>query len=372
MKNKKIFIPLLLILLAVIIFGIITYPKKKEPEVIKIGAILPLTGPAALPGKHILNGLMISELSNNNKINLIIEDSKSSPKDGLFAFNKLYNIDKINILIISLSAVTLSILPHLSEKKIPTFITLSNYPDIAMQSEWAFRFFINSTEEGKLVSEFLLKNNKKNIGILHMNDEGSLGSVNSFKKSYIENGGKIRFVETFDVNQKEFKNIAVKVVNWNVDAIVAIGYGPALGTLIFQLREARVNVPIISTTPLGAYDAQKAARDAMFTEVYYIVPSFEVNKEDTLIKSFINLYQQKYGEIPDFLGAYGFDLGNLIAWVIEQSDDKFEAKKFINKVYQYSGKGVTGFIRVDPKTREILSNLVIVTNKDKNFRKVFP
>jgi branched-chain amino acid transport system substrate-binding protein len=371
MKMKK-KITISLIILAVIVAGIAIYfaQKPNEPETIKIGAILPLTGAAAGPGQSLLNGLKVSQLK---KFNLIIEDSKNSPKDGISAFNKLINVDKIDVLITAMSSVSLALLPLAESKEIPVFITLSNYPDISSKYKWSFRFFINSVREGQLLAEFLLAINKRKIGILNINDEGGLGTATSLLKSFTEKGGAVIYTESFDVNKQDFRDLVTKVKTWKVDALGVIGYGKALGTLVSQLREGGVKVALVSTTPMGANDAQSSAGDAVFTELYYISPLFPFSK-DSSAQLFRELYRKEYGIDPDFIAAYGFDLGNLIAQnlLASSNSNKFNHREFIASIYQYTGRGANGQISVSKKNREINAEIVVVRKYPSEVKIIYP
>ena len=90
--------------IAVIAGGIAIYlsQQKKEPEVIKIGAILPLTGPNAQWGIPPNRGaiLAVEEVNshggiNGKKIVYISEDTQCEPQIGVSAFRKLISDKEI-------------------------------------------------------------------------------------------------------------------------------------------------------------------------------------------------------------------------------------------------------------------------------------
>ncbi len=114
MKLVRIFLTISLV--AVLTSGMLLAVSctKKETESINIGAILPLTGPAAQMGQEMQRGqLLANEYWNNNrdkhktpKVNLLIEDGKSTPKDALSAYMKL-RAQNIDIFTTNLSSVCL-------------------------------------------------------------------------------------------------------------------------------------------------------------------------------------------------------------------------------------------------------------------------
>ena len=108
--NKTTKIILGLVILIIIVLAIYLGVGKKqtsitEKEPIKIGAILPLTGSAAPNGIYQKNGidLAIDEINSNGgvngrKIEVIYDDSKNDPAEGVSAFNKIVNTKKVSML----------------------------------------------------------------------------------------------------------------------------------------------------------------------------------------------------------------------------------------------------------------------------------
>jgi len=92
-----------------------TTPTIKEP--IKIGAILPLSGPVSIFGNWIKEGIDLALKDiNTNRIKVIYEDSKLDAKEGVSAFNKLVDVDGAKIIITAMSLVTVPLIPIAEEK----------------------------------------------------------------------------------------------------------------------------------------------------------------------------------------------------------------------------------------------------------------
>ncbi|GKT37072.1 Leu/Ile/Val-binding protein like protein, partial [Aduncisulcus paluster] len=91
--------------------------NQSKDDVIKIGAILPLTGDAAAWGIPPKNAalLAVEQINadggiNGKKLELIVEDGGCDPKMGVSAINKLLSVDKpIAVVGAVCSAVTLAI-----------------------------------------------------------------------------------------------------------------------------------------------------------------------------------------------------------------------------------------------------------------------
>ena len=82
--------------------------------------------------------------------------------------------------------------------------------------------------------------------------------------------------------------------------------------------------------------------------VFYSYPSFQVNSDDSIVKKFVSDYKVKYGNEPDVLGAYGYDLLNITLLALKnnlESSDKIKNALYNIKDYQ----GVTGLTSFDQK-----------------------
>ena len=78
--------------------------SSSSKSAVKVGVVLPLTGPAALYGQQAQEGgKLAAKMINDNggilggrKIELIVEDDQAKPENGVNMFNKLINKDKVN------------------------------------------------------------------------------------------------------------------------------------------------------------------------------------------------------------------------------------------------------------------------------------
>ena len=116
------------------IFILSCTPQEIKP--IKIGAIMPLSGAAALYGELSRKGLDLAETEintqggiNGRPIKLIYEDDKGLPADAVTAFNKLKDIDGIKFVVSEMSSIALAIAPLANENQILQMDASATTPD---------------------------------------------------------------------------------------------------------------------------------------------------------------------------------------------------------------------------------------------------
>jgi branched-chain amino acid transport system substrate-binding protein len=162
-------------------------------ETIKIGMTQPLTGAVAASGNYVANGAKIAvDVVNakggvlGKKIELILEDNKSNPKEAVNAVEKLILRDKVPLLIGAWSSTyTLAIMPKLIEYKVPLIVETSSSGKITTSGNpWVFRISPTSEMEAKA---FMAKYDSfqpgiKKIDFLSVNNDWGRGSADEFSK----------------------------------------------------------------------------------------------------------------------------------------------------------------------------------------------
>lgn len=310
MKLKNIFGIGLIIVLGVVALFYFLQPKN-EPEVIKIGAILPLTGPAASFGKSSQNAmdLALKEINlENTIIDVEYEDGKGDPTSSINALNKLYTINDVRIFTTFTSRVAMSLAPIAEQKDIILFANAS-HPNITENKNHILRFSNTANDEVETLLKFLEKNNNfKRLFIIALNDDYGRAYVNQFEKQ-IENFKDIELmgVEFYGNEVNNFKPLIAKVINKKIDIILIIGFGQPTGLCIRQLKEMNYkNKFIVSLGFILSNDAMKTAGKGLDGN-YYI--NFDFTK-DSLTGKFFNAYVSKYKEEPapnayvDYLTIY--------------------------------------------------------------------
>src|SRR6056297_2249153 len=147
--NKKIISLIILIVFVFGLFGTIGCAKKEE-DVIKIGAILPLTGSGAFLGIEEKNALKLFE---EKKIEIDYFDSQGKGKNAITIFNQ--NLNKYDIFFVSQQSPVKSIIP-ISEKKKKILSAFTVNPDISdteNKLNYTYRYCVSGKQEFQLISK---------------------------------------------------------------------------------------------------------------------------------------------------------------------------------------------------------------------------
>lgn len=151
---------------------------------IVIGTIQDLSGPIAVLGKPIQNGMIlrVEQLNaaggiHGRKLKLVVEDSGYDPKKAVLAAQKLLSQDQIFAMVGSLgTVVSLSTTPLVLEKGVPHLFPITahhgNYEPFHKLKFAAFTPYPDSTKAG--LREMLRMRGYRKVGILYQDDEYGL------------------------------------------------------------------------------------------------------------------------------------------------------------------------------------------------------
>jgi len=337
MRTKKIFtitfVFILLVLISLFLYHNhhkknITYKKNTQIDV-----IIPQTGNLAFIGKQIKNGMLLALTETKDSlltINFI--DSKGNSKSGINAVNKAL-LDKPNFIIVNLTSVAMASKPILSNKSLNA-IYLSTHPEILNDCNNCFRFFTSGKQESKYISQEILNNSIHKLGLMYVNDSYGTGTA-MFIKKLVKNNN-IRLVDlSYPIKDFNFLSLVSKAKSEKIDGILLIGYGFEYSLLFKTFNELNFFPHIYSNFSFS----NKEGKENILKykgKITYSAPKYDMkNKTNNNMKNFISSYKIKYGNIPDFNAAYGYDNIKIINDYVMQNNHK-NFKEFLSN-YHYSG-----------------------------------
>jgi len=350
---KKYWIGIIVIVILALAITLVVTQTKKWPKEIKIGAVLPLTGDAALYGQNIKKGIDLATAEINQKggihggrITVKYEDSKANPTEGVSAFNQLVDIYGVPAVIgDAVSSVTLAIAPIADRKKVVVLSPLSSAPAITQAGDFIFRNVPSDLFGGRVAAYFAARDRGwKSLAILYVNNDFGNGLKEVFSKWVELLGSKIVASEAYEQSSTDFRTQLIKIKQANPDAIFLIGYREAPQILI-QAKELGVKSYFLGTglleDPKVIDLAKQASEGVFFTQLQYTPDS-----PGSDVKRFVDNFKNKYGSKADIIAAYGYDAMKVLAFAMEKSDLSSEKIKYeLYKVKDF--KGITGEISFD-------------------------
>lgn len=208
--------------LAFIVGGILAVSNFAQSEdKLKIGIILPLTGPLAEYGIAANNGLELALNKNpalNNKFKFIIEDDQYNPKQSITAFNKLTDIDQVSLVYLWGSLPASAVAPVAENKHFPLVVMSINPQPLQSNKNWVINFSNSGKVFANVLIEELRKSNVKTIGIVKT-EIPYLNSIYDELQNVLNNNEKITLIDSFSPSDNDLKSSYLKLYKNKFDAL---------------------------------------------------------------------------------------------------------------------------------------------------------
>lgn len=364
-KTTKIIIG---IVIAILVIAGIWYEVRRKPKeegVIKVGAILSLTGNYSYWGEYNRKGieLAVEEINTkleNKKIEVIYEDSQTDSAVGLSAYRKLADIDNIKIFIVAQSTITKTLAPVVQQERRILFAISAVNPGIPETGDYIFRNDINPKDEIDKLIEFIKSKHYNRIALLAINTEGGLQYPELFKEKF---SGEIVAYEKYEKGAKDFRTQLFKIKNANPEVIYPISSPGDIALILKQAEALGLRKQFISDFHIEGPELISGAGDLVNGIIYTHTSDLKGDKSPS--KEFINKFREKYQQDPEYQAALAFDTIKILGIAIENCADntdciKSELLKIKNLV------GVTGSTTIT-ETGETEKPVILKTIKNGQF-----
>lgn len=276
---------LILIVLCLLITSFNSCLYKKKSSIVKIGAVLPMTGSLSGLGTAIKGGLELSlnELNTEKtKYELVVEDVSSEQRNVISAYNKL-KTSGIKIFVTAGSAYSLALKSCAIRDKNLLFC-IASHPDITKDRDIEiFKVGNSSIEEGEAIVK-QLKTDSEKIVVLYPNSEYGIPFEQTISQGLKNNNIILR---KYDETKNDFKDDIQVVMNTLPDKIVLIGFSSAMGRVLKSIKSINFQGEIICNLGLTNSDVKNAAGNAI-KGVSYIDYDIKESNKTTSNNKYLN------------------------------------------------------------------------------------
>lgn len=324
---------LLIIFVALFMFSRQVITKDGSSQSIKIGAVLPLTGPVAGLGESMRRGYewKTEELKKEGKnVQLLIEDSRSNAKDAVTGFIKLADVEKVPVVFTTMSAVAMTLRPVAEQRSVLLWADAA-HPQLTKNARFVLRHSNTSDKDADVLASKVIELDKKKTAILYQNDDWGQAASKLLSDRLAISGNKA-IAEAIDNRSGDFRGSLTKMIGEKIDSIVTIVAGPPSGIIIRQARELGFRGDIVSSVGIILTpDAQRMAGDHL-KETYY--QTYAENE------AFANDYRKRFNEEPASFTHIAYTDIEMLMSAIDQigTADPLQVVRYIKGLKSFKGK----------------------------------
>jgi len=354
--NKTTKISLVIAAILIIAFLLISGLNNavNQDKTIKIGYIGPITGPSAVLGMDAIKAIEIAvdEANakggvNGKKIELIAEDDKYLSKDTVNAYNKLVNVDKVKIILISTYGGVFAVADKAKVDGVVVIDPLDCNKDLANADKNIFCLATETESIGTSLAQNLTQSGGKKAAILYSTKDSFMSIVaNAFDSEFSKNDG-VTMKEGFNYDDTDYRSQLLKIKEYNPDALVILGHDEQ-GFIMKQARELGINVQFMTTGTITSPIAQQNANGkAEGTLLAY----WDSAKNGSNVKDFETKFATKAGRpaILPLTTHPAYDTVKILTdIVLPKISGNINGNKVSSELLKVSNyQGVTGVVTID-------------------------
>ena len=337
---------------------------------IKIGMVLPMSGPFAAYGKQIEHGVRLylatkGDTFGGRKVELIIKDDSPGTAGDVSKrlAQELVVKDKVDILAgFGLTPSAFAVAPVATEAKKPMVVMNAATSAITTKSNYLVRASMTLPQNTAPIASWAAKNGIKNVFTLVADFGPGQDAEAQFKKTFTAAGGKIVGEVRVPVANPDYGPFLQKIKDTKPDAVFLF-LPPGAGTIAFmkgytERGLAASGIKLIATGDLPDEEIIDAIGDAALG----LITSFHYSEAHKSPENaaYVAAYAKAYPkDRPNFMSVGGYDGMHLIAEVLNKTGGDASAEKFIEAAKGMKWISPRGPVSIDPATRDIVQTIYI-------------
>ena len=301
----------------VLVLGIV-HGAEAQKDPIKIGVLNAITGPLAVNGSEINEGIKLyweDEMSNQvagRAVRLIVEDSEGKPDVGLTKVRKLVESDRIQLILGPVSsAVAVAIRDYLHERKVPLIITQATANSLTAEkaSPTLFRSAMSSYQQEAAGGWYVAaKLGHKRIAVAALDYVAGHEQADGFIKAFMESGGQSAEKVLMPLGAMDVAPYISRVQNkvGELDAVVAILWGPSAPQWLKAWQEygLKGKLPLLALGETVSESYLRTVGEQALGVVSWMSYSPTVDTPEN--KRFVQAFNRKYKKDPVYNNHLGY------------------------------------------------------------------
>ena len=337
---------------------------------LKIGLVLPMSGPFADYGKQIERGIRLYLAANGDtvagrKIELIIKDDSPGTAGDVSKrlAQELVVKDKVDVLAgFGLTPAALAVAPIATEAKKPMVVMNAATSVITTRSPYIVRVSHTLPQDTAPIAAWAAKNKIKKVYTLVADFGPGHDAEGQFKKTFTAAGGEIVGEVRVPVRNPDFAPYLQRIKDSKPDALfLFLPPGAETIALMKGFAErglAAEGIKIIATGDLTDEDILDALGEPALGAItaFHYAQSHKSPENAAYTAAYAKAYPK---ERPNFMSVAGYDGMHLIFEAIKKTGGNADAEKFIEAARGMSWTSPRGKITIDAATRDIVQTVYI-------------
>ena len=334
---------------------------------IKIGLILPMTGPVASTGKQIDAAVKLYMSQHGSSvagktIEVILKDDGGVPDNTKRLAQELIVNDKVAFIAgFGITPAALAAAPLATQAKVPMIVMAAGTSIITERSPYIVRTSFTLAQSAVVMADWAAKNGIRKVATLVVDFAPGADSQSSFKEAFTKAGGQVIAELKVPVANPDFAPFLQRARDAAPDAIyvfVLSGQGATFAKQFAERGLDKSGIKLIGPGDFSDDDLLAGMGDAVLGAV--TAHQYSAAHPSAANKAYVAAFKKMHNGLrPNFMSVGGYDGMHLIYEALKKTHGETDGDALVLAMRGMQWESPRGPISIDPATRDIVQNIYV-------------
>jgi branched-chain amino acid transport system substrate-binding protein len=334
---------------------------------LKIGLILPMTGPFASTGRQVEAGVRLYMQQNGataggRKVEIVLRDDGGVAENSKRIAQELLVRDKVEILAgFGLTPIALAVAPLATETKTPMIVMAAGTAIVTERSPYIVRTSFAQAQSVVVIADWAAKQGLKKAVSVVSDFAPGYDSETYFKERFTRAGGEVAAALRVPLLNPDFAPFLQRVRDASPEGLYVFVPAGQAAAFMRQFRERgldRSGIRLFGAGDITDDDVLNQMGDTMLGTVtaYYYSAAHPTPKN----KAFVDgVRQANNGMRANFFAVAGYDGMHVVYAALAKTGGKTDGDGFIAAVRGMAWESPRGPMAIDAETRDVVHDIYL-------------
>jgi branched-chain amino acid transport system substrate-binding protein len=334
-------------------------------ETVKIGLIIPLTGPFTTTGKQLEAAARLYMQQNGTtvagkKIELLIRDDAGRAENTARIASELLTNDKVSFLAgFGLTPLAMATAPIATNAKVPMVVMMAGTSIITERSPYIVRTSFTLGQSAVIVADWAAQNKIKKVVTMVTDYAPGHDAENSFADQFTKQGGIVAEKIRVPIQNPDFAPFLQRVLDAKPDALYVFtpsGVGSILMKQFVERGLDKSGIRLIGPGDMTDDDILNGFGDAAIGVI--TGHNYSTAHPSAKNKEYVAAFRKANNNMrPNFASVGGYDGIHLIYEALKKTNGNTDGDALLAAMKGLKWESPRGPISIDPETRDIIQTI---------------
>jgi branched-chain amino acid transport system substrate-binding protein len=334
---------------------------------LKIGLILPMTGPFASTGRQIDAAVRLYMQRNGaevagRKVELVLKDDTGTADVTRRIAQELIVNDRVNVIAgFGLTPLAMAVGPLATQAKVPAIVMAAATSSITEASPFIVRSSFTLPQVTVPLAAWGAENGIKKVVTLVTDYGPGIDAEKAFKERFTASGGEVTAELRVPLRNPDFAPFLQRAADAKPDAVfvfVPSGVGAQFMKQFVERGLDKSGIRLIATGDVTDDDILNDMGDVALGTI--TTHHYSAAHDSAENKAFVEAFRKANNNMrPNFMAMGGYDGMHLIYEALKKTGGDTAGEGLVNAMKGMAWQSPRGPVSIDPQTRDIIQNVYV-------------